>query len=99
MMSACLAPEPEVVIVNEPTRGIDVGAKEEIHKFLLEIAKKGVGVIIFSSELPELMRLSDRIKIMRDNTIVGEVECTEFTEQTLMRFAAVGIVQEGVSNS
>lgn len=95
MMSACLAPEPEVVIVNEPTRGIDVGAKEEIHKFLLEIVKKGVGVIVFSSELPELMRLSDRIKIMRDNSIVGEVECTEFTEQTLMRFAAVGIVGGG----
>ncbi|MDO4322537.1 MAG: sugar ABC transporter ATP-binding protein [Lachnospiraceae bacterium] len=95
MMSACLAPEPEVVIVNEPTRGIDVGAKEEIHKFLLEIAKKGVGVIVFSSELPELMRLSDRIKIMRDNTIVGEVECSEFTEQTLMRYAAVGVSGKG----
>lgn len=95
MMSACLAPEPEVVIVNEPTRGIDVGAKEEIHKFLLEIAKKGVGVIIFSSELPELMRLSDRIKIMRDNSIVGEVECSEFTEQTLMRYAAVGVEGKG----
>lgn len=95
MMSACLAPEPEVVIVNEPTRGIDVGAKEEIHKFLLEIAKKGVGVIVFSSELPELMRLSDRIKIMRDNTIVGEVECSEFTEQTLMRYAAVGASGKG----
>lgn len=96
MMSACLAPEPEVVIVNEPTRGIDVGAKDEIHKFLLEIAKKGVGVIVFSSELPELMRLSDRIKIMRDNTIVGEVECSEFTEQTLMRYAAVGGSGKGV---
>ena len=95
MMSACLAPEPEVVIVNEPTRGIDVGAKAEIHKFLLEIAKKGVGVIVFSSELPELMRLSDRIKVMRENSIVGEVECTEFTEQTIMRYAAVGDVKEG----
>lgn len=95
MMSACLAPEPEVVIVNEPTRGIDVGAKEEIHKFLLEIAKKGVGVIVFSSEIPELMRLSDRIKIMRDNSIVGEVECREFTEQTLMRYAAGGVIGEG----
>lgn len=99
MMSACLAPEPEIVIVNEPTRGIDVGAKEEIHKFLLEIAKKGVGVIVFSSELPELMRLSDRIKIMRDQSIVGEVACAEFTEQTLMRLAAVGSAWEGVSRS
>lgn len=95
MMSACLAPEPEVLIVNEPTRGIDVGAKEEIHKFLLEIAKKGVGVIVFSSELPELMRLSDRIKIMRDNSIVGQVECSEFTEQTIMHYAAMGTSGKG----
>ena len=95
MMSACLAPEPEIVIVNEPTRGIDVGAKEEIHRFLLEIAGKGVGVIVFSSELPELMRLSDRIMIMRDNSIAGEVGCEEFTEQTLMRYAAVGEGGEG----
>lgn len=94
-MSACLAPEPEVLIVNEPTRGIDVGAKEEIHKFLLEIAKKGVGVIVFSSELPELMRLSDRIKIMRDNSIVGQVECSEFTEQTIMHYAAMGTSGKG----
>ena len=90
LMSACLAPEPEVIIVNEPTRGIDVGAKAEIHNFLLEIAGNGVGVIVFSSELPELMRLSDRILIMRDNSIVGEIECGEFTEQILMRYAAVG---------
>ena len=90
MFSACLAPEPEVVIVNEPTRGIDVGAKEEIHKFLLDIASKGVGVIVFSSELPELMRLSDRIIIMRDNSIAGEVSCGDYTEQKLMRYAAVG---------
>lgn len=90
MLSACLAPEPDVLIVNEPTRGIDVGAKEEIHKFLLEISRKGVGVIVFSSELPELMRLSDRILVMRDSSIVGEVNAGEFNEQTMMRYAAVG---------
>lgn len=56
-------------------------------------------MIIFSSELTELMRLSDRIKIMRDQSIVGEVACAEFTEQTLMRLAAVGSAGEGVSRS
>jgi ABC-type sugar transport system ATPase subunit len=90
MLSACLVPEPEIVIINEPTRGIDVGVKTEIHKFLLEIASKGVSVIIFSSELPELMSLSDRILVMKNMALSGEVKCGSFTEQTIMRFATVG---------
>ena len=90
MLSICLAPEPELVIVNEPTRGIDVGAKTEIHNFLLDIASRGVGVLVFSSELPELMSLSDRILVMRDNSLVGEVAAGDYTEQTIMRYAAVG---------
>ena len=88
MLSMCLAPEPEILIANEPTRGIDVGAKAEIHKFLLELASQGVGIVLFSSELPELMTLSDRILVMRNNGIVGEVPCGEFSEQTIMRYAA-----------
>jgi ABC-type sugar transport system ATPase subunit len=90
MLSVCLVPEPEIVIINEPTRGIDVGAKTEIHKFLLEIASKGVGVIIFSSELPELMSLSDRILVMKNKAQAGEVKCGGFTEQAIMRYATVG---------
>ncbi len=89
MLSACLAPEPEIVIVNEPTRGIDVGAKAEIHSFLLDLAANGVGIIVFSSEMPELMKLCDRILVMRSNSIVGEVPSSEFSEQTIMRYAAV----------
>ncbi|MDR1612029.1 MAG: sugar ABC transporter ATP-binding protein [Planctomycetota bacterium] len=95
MLSICLVPEPEIVIVNEPTRGIDVGAKTEIHRFLLDIASKGVGIVIFSSELPELMSLSDRILVMRDNSVVGEVGAGDYTEQTLMRYAAVGSAATG----
>lgn len=90
MLSICLVPEPEILIVNEPTRGIDVGAKTEIHKFLLDIASRGVGIIVFSSELPELMSLSDRILVMRNNSIVGEVPCGNYTEQEIMRYAAMG---------
>jgi ABC-type sugar transport system ATPase subunit len=90
MLSACLAPEPEIMIVNEPTRGIDVGAKAEIHKFLLNIAGKGVGVLVFSSEIPELMTICDRIMVMRDNSIVGELVSKDFDEQPIMQFAAVG---------
>ena len=89
MLSACLAPEPEIVIVNEPTRGIDVGAKAEIHSFLLDLSANGVGILVFSSEMPELMKLCDRILVMRSNSIVGEVPSSEFSEQTIMRYAAV----------
>lgn len=89
MLSACLAPEPEIVIVNEPTRGIDVGAKAEIHSFLLDLAANGVGILVFSSEMPELMKLCDRILVMRSNSIVGEIPSSEFSEQTIMRYAAM----------
>lgn len=89
MLSACLAPEPQIVIVNEPTRGIDVGAKAEIHSFLLDLAAGGVGVVVFSSEMPELMKLCDRILVMRNNSIVGDVAWSDFSEQTIMRYAAV----------
>ncbi len=90
MLSACLVPEPEILIVNEPTRGIDVGAKTEIHRFLLDLAAKGVGMLVFSSELPELMSLCDRILVMRNNSLAGEVRAGEFMEQAIMRYAAVG---------
>ncbi len=90
MLSACLVPEPEILVVNEPTRGIDVGAKTEIHRFLLDLAAKGVAILVFSSELPELMSLCDRILVMRNNSLAGEVPCGEFTEQAIMRYAAVG---------
>ncbi len=90
MLSICLAAEPDLLIVNEPTRGIDVGAKAEIHKLLLETVKKGVGIIIFSSELPELISLSDRIVVMKNNRISGEVVGKDIDENTIMTYAAGG---------
>lgn len=91
MLSICLGTEPELLIINEPTRGIDVGAKAEIHKFLLEAVEKGVGLIVFSSELPELMSLCDRIIIMRNKRIVGEVRREEISEEAIMTIAAAGM--------
>lgn len=88
MLTICLAAEPELLIVNEPTRGIDVGAKAEIHKLLLEIAGRGVGIIIFSSELPELMGLADRIIVMRRKRIAGELSGVQIGENAIMALAA-----------
>jgi ABC-type sugar transport system ATPase subunit len=90
MLSICLGTSPELLIVNEPTRGIDVGAKAEINRFLLDIVNKGIGLIVFSSELPELMSLCDRIIIMKQKHIVGELKGDEITEEAVIGLAAGG---------
>lgn len=90
LLSICLGNNPELLITNEPTRGIDVGAKAEIHKFLLEAVDEGVGLIVFSSELPELMSLCDRIIIMKNKRIVGEIRNEEISEEVIMTIAAGG---------
>ncbi len=91
LMSICLGKEPELLIINEPTRGIDVGAKAEIHRFLLNEVEKGVGLIVFSSELPELMSLCDRIIVMKNKRIVGEISKEEISEESIMTIAAGGM--------
>jgi ABC-type sugar transport system ATPase subunit len=87
MFSMCIGTEPELMIVNEPTRGIDVGAKSEIHKFILNASTQGTGFIIFSSDLPELMGLCDRIYIMKNKAIVGELQGDAITEEDILALA------------
>ncbi len=88
MLSTVLAPEPEILIVNEPTRGIDVGAKAEIHQFLMNLSKQGITIILFSSELPELIGLSDRVLVMHEKELVAEVTGEDINEQEIMMYAA-----------
>jgi ABC-type sugar transport system ATPase subunit len=87
MFSMCSGAEPDLMIVNEPTRGIDVGAKSEIHKFILNASKQGTGFIIFSSDLPELIGLCDRIYVMNNKTIIGELQGDEINEESLLALA------------
>ena len=87
MFSMCSGAEPELMIVNEPTRGIDVGAKNEMHKFILNASKQGTGFIIFSSDLPELMGLCDRIYIMNNKAIIGNLRGNEINEEALLALA------------
>jgi len=89
MLSTCLGTEPECLIVNEPTRGIDVGAKAEIHRIIMELSEKGGCVLVFSSELPELISLADRVLVMKDKTLAGEFVGEDITEESIMA-AAVG---------
>lgn len=83
-----LARECDVLIVDEPTRGVDVGAKAEIHKLLDELACQGLALVVISSELPEVMNLSRRILVMREGRIAGELQRGEFTQGALMRLMA-----------
>jgi ABC-type sugar transport system ATPase subunit len=87
MFSMCVGAEPELMIINEPTRGIDVGAKSEIHKFVLSALAQGTGFIIFSSDLPELMGLCDRIYVMKSKAIVGELQGDDITEEAILALA------------
>ena len=83
-----LARECDILIVDEPTRGVDVGAKAEIHQLLDELACQGLAVLVISSELPEVMNLSRRILVMRKGAMVGELLREEFSQPNLMRLMA-----------
>ncbi len=82
-----LATLPEILIMDEPTRGIDVGAKSEIYKLMRLLAKQGKGIIFISSEIPEILTLSDRIIVMNKGKIVGEFMNEEVTEEKIMELA------------
>ncbi|HEY9173717.1 MAG TPA: sugar ABC transporter ATP-binding protein [Verrucomicrobiae bacterium] len=83
-----LARECAILIVDEPTRGVDVGAKAEIHRLLDELACQGLALLVISSELPEIMNLSRRIIVMRDGDVAGELERADFSQPALMRLMA-----------
>jgi ABC-type sugar transport system ATPase subunit len=78
---------PKVLILDEPTKGIDVGAKAEFHRIIFECAKQGMGVLVVSSELPELIPLCDRIIVVRDGSISGELAKKDFTEEAILKLA------------
>jgi ribose transport system ATP-binding protein len=78
------------VLLDEPTKGVDVGAKEEIYGIINRLAESGVGILLASSEMPELIGLSDRIVIMRDGTTVAELAAEEANEEAILRSAIGG---------
>jgi ABC-type sugar transport system ATPase subunit len=88
-----LATEPKILIIDEPTNGIDIGAKTEIHRLLRRLANKGIGIIVISSELPEVLAVSDRILVMRQGKISGEIDATEATQEKIMNLAVLGAKQ------
>ncbi len=81
---------PKILILDEPTRGIDVGAKAEIHALMAQLAREGVGILMISSELPEIMGVSDRILVMHEGRITAEFSRAEATQDAIMRAATGG---------
>ena len=87
LISRWLANNPDILILDEPTRGIDVGAKYEIYQIMIELAKQGKGIIMISSEMPELIGVSNRILVMCNGHITGEVQGEEATQERIMSYA------------
>ena len=90
-----LATDPKVLIVDEPTNGIDVGAKTEIHALLRKLADDGMAVIMVSSELPEILSISDRVLVMRRGRINGEFDGGTVTQEMIMEKAVLSTGQKG----
>ncbi|SFB07033.1 rhamnose ABC transporter ATP-binding protein [Poseidonocella pacifica] len=83
-----LATKPRVIILDEPTKGIDIGSKAAVHDFMSELASQGLSVIMVSSEIPEILGMSDRVIVMREGRIAAELEGADMTPETLVRHAA-----------
>jgi ribose transport system ATP-binding protein len=87
VLARWLASKPRVLILDEPTHGIDVGAKSEIYQLIRNLAEEGMGILLISSELPEVMAISDRLVVMREGQVAGILDHTEITENRVMALA------------
>ena len=88
LVARCLLTDPDIIIVDEPTRGIDVGAKAEIHSLITNLAGQGKAIIMISSEMPEVMGMSDRIIVMHEGEVTGILDRSEFDQESIMKLAA-----------
>jgi ABC-type sugar transport system ATPase subunit len=89
LLAKCLLAGPDLLFLDDPTRGIDVGAKQDIYRIIEKLASSGKGVIFVSSELPELLRCCDRIMVMREGRITAVLDAAEATQEKIMAAAAV----------
>ena len=87
VLAKWLAVDSEILIFDEPTRGVDVGAKAEIYKLMCQQAQQGKAVVMISSDMPELIGICDRIYVMREGTISGELDRKDFSQEAILGFA------------
>ncbi|MCE0493579.1 L-arabinose ABC transporter ATP-binding protein AraG [Vibrio salinus] len=90
ILARWLSTHMKVILLDEPTRGIDVGAKSEIYELIFKLAESGVAVLVISSDLPEVLGISDRLLVMKDGAVTGELQREDFNEQTALRLAMLG---------
>jgi ribose transport system ATP-binding protein len=88
LLAKVMETEPDIIIIDEPTRGIDVGTKQQIYHFISALARDGKSIIVVSSEMQEIIGLCSRVAVMREGRIVGWLEGGEITEQEIMRYSA-----------
>lgn len=88
LLARWLLTNPDILLLDEPTRGIDIGAKYEIYQIIIDLAKQGKSIIMISSEMPELIGMSDRIMVMSEGRATGILDSKDATEQSIMRLAA-----------
>lgn len=88
-----LVPEPRILILDEPTRGIDVGAKREIYNLINDLKSQGMCILLMSSDMPELLGISDRILVLSNGRMTGAFERDEATQESIMRCAVDGLLE------
>jgi ABC-type sugar transport system ATPase subunit len=93
MLARWLERNPEIIILDEPTRGVDVGAKSEIHKLMDQLAARGKALLLISSDLPELLSMSDRVLVLHQGSISHELEGEALTQENIL-LAASGFPPE-----
>jgi rhamnose transport system ATP-binding protein len=96
VLAKWLSRRPRLLIVDEPTRGIDIATKSEVHRLLIELADQGVAVLMISSELPEVLRVADRILVMREGRLVAEMSHNDASEESIVA-AATGQLERAVA--
>jgi ABC-type sugar transport system ATPase subunit len=90
--------QPRVILLDEPTRGVDVGAKQEIYALLSELRREGLGVLMVSSDLPELLGMSDRVLVLSDGTLTANLTAKQATPEALLQAALAKTVEQPVVN-
>lgn len=87
VLAKWLSRDVDVLILDEPTRGIDVGSKEEIHRLIVSLAREGKAIIMISSELPEVLGMSDRVVVMYEGRVMGEVKAEDATQEKVLAYS------------
>ena len=93
VLAKWLASNPKVLILDEPTRGIDVGAKAEVYEIMNDLVQQGIGIIMISSEMPEILAISDRILVMYEGRIMGELTRANATQERIMTLASGQVLE------